>query len=82
MFTAILGFLLSENWARPRIENMRFTRKHRLLARLEGETGFKKFLATETELIWNVHGIAKVAELDGDELGYLLGKVAEIKRMK
>ena len=30
-------------------------------------------------MIRNIHGIAAVAGLDGDELGYLLGKVAEIK---
>jgi hypothetical protein len=33
-------------------------------------------------LLKNIHGIAKVAELDGDELGYLLGKVAEVKQQK
>ena len=27
----------------------------------------------------NVHGVTEVAGLDGDEVGYLLGKIAEIK---
>jgi hypothetical protein len=33
-------------------------------------------------LLRNIHGVAEVAGLDDDELGYLLGKVAEVKRQK
>jgi hypothetical protein len=33
-------------------------------------------------VIRNMYGIAKVAGLDGDELGYLLGKVAEARRIE
>jgi len=43
--------------------------------------GRKQFLGAEEDLLRNVHGIAEVAELDGDELGYLLGKIASIKRI-
>lgn len=32
------------------------------------------------DLIKNIHGVAPVAELDGDEIGFLVAKVAEIKR--
>jgi hypothetical protein len=32
------------------------------------------------DTIRNIHGVAPVAELDGDEIGYLVSKVAEIKR--
>lgn len=32
------------------------------------------------DLLRNIHSVAPVAELDGDEIGYLVGKVAEIKR--
>ena len=78
-FTAILGYLLNENWTQPGIKNLRFSRKRRLFARVEGQS---TYLAPETELIWNVHEVAKVAGLDGDELGYLLGKIAEIKRIR
>jgi hypothetical protein len=49
------------------------------MARKQGAIGFNEFIGAEKDLIRNVHGIAKVAELDGDELGYLLGKVAEIR---
>lgn len=30
----------------------------------------------------NIHGVAPVAELDGDEIGYLVSKVVEIKRQR
>jgi hypothetical protein len=50
-----------------------------LLARLEGEATFKAFLGAEADLIRNVHGIAKVAGLGGDEVGYLLGRIAMVK---
>lgn len=53
-----------------------------LLDRCEGEASFKAFLGASEDLLKNIHGIAKAAELDGDEFGYLLGKVAEIKRQK
>ena len=35
-----------------------------------------------SDLIWNIHGVAKAAELDGDEVGNLVGRVAEIKRVR
>lgn len=34
------------------------------------------------DLVRNIHGIAKVADLDGDEVGYLVATVAEIKRLR
>ena len=34
------------------------------------------------DLIRNIHGVAEVAELNGDELGYLLKRVAKIKRIE
>jgi hypothetical protein len=37
-------------------------------------------LGTSDDLIRNIHGIAPVAELDGDETDNLLGKIAEIDR--
>ena len=83
MFTAILGSLLGEGgWSTPKIEEMRITLDRCLLARVEGEANFKAFLGAEADLIRNVHGIAEVAGLDGDEVGFLLGRIAEIKSMK
>jgi hypothetical protein len=39
-------------------------------------------LGEADDLIKNIHGVASVAELDGDEVGYLVAKVAEIKRRR
>ena len=81
MFSAILGCLLGEDWAEPRIEQLLVTDKC-LLARTEGEATHKLFLGAEEDLIRNVHGIAKTAGLDGDEMGYILAAIAKIKRVE
>jgi hypothetical protein len=41
----------------------------------------KLTIGAEADLVRNIHGIAKVAGLDGDELGYLLAMVAEARRI-
>jgi hypothetical protein len=46
------------------------------------DAAFKAFLGASVDLIRNVHGVAPVAELDGDEIGFLVAKVAEIKRQR
>ena len=79
MFTAILGCLLDQDWSTPRIDELQITPDRCLLARVAGEAAFAAFLGTESDLIKNVHGVAEVAGLDGDEVGYLLGRIAEIK---
>ena len=81
-FQAILGCLLGENWTTPRLVEMVVTSDGHLLGRCEGEPDFKVFLGEIDDLIKNIHGVAPVAELDGDEVGYLVAKVAEIKRQK
>ncbi len=43
---------------------------------------FKVFLGEVDDLIRKIHGVALVAELDGDEVGYLVVKVAKIKRRR
>ena len=48
----------------------------------DGEASFKVFLGASDDLIKNIHGVAPVAELDGDEVGFLVAKVAEMKRQK
>jgi hypothetical protein len=30
----------------------------------------------------NIHGVAPIAGLDGDEIGFLVAKIAEIKRQR
>lgn len=81
-FQAILGCLLDEDWTRPRLVEMVITPDGHLLGRCEGEASFKAFLGASEDLLRNIHGVASVAELDGDEVGYLVGKVAEIKRQR
>jgi len=81
-FQAILGCLLGEDWTTPRLVEIVITPDGHTLGRCEGQPSFSAFLGASEDLLKNVHGAAKVAELDGDELGYLLGKVAEIKRRK
>jgi hypothetical protein len=78
-FTAILGSLLDEDWTMPNVEDLRITRDHQLVARTSGQTKFKAFRCAEAGLIRDIHDIAAVAGLDGDELGYLLGRVEKIK---
>ncbi len=53
-----------------------------LLGRCEDEAAFKAFLGASADLLRNVHGVAEVAGLDGDEIGFLVAKVAEIKRQR
>jgi len=81
-FQAILGCLVGEDWTTPRLVEMVITPDGHLLGRCEGEPSFKAFLGAADDLIRNIHGVAPVAELDGDELGFLVGKVAEIKRQR
>ena len=79
-FQAILGCLLGEDWTTPRLVEMVITPGGHMLGRPVGEPSFKAFLGASEDLIKNIHGVAQVAELDGDEIGYLVGRVAEIKR--
>ena len=81
-FQAILGCLLGEAWTTPRLVAMVITPDGHLLGRCDGEAAFKAFLVASEDLIKNIHGVAPVAELDGDEIGFLVAKVAEIKRQK
>ncbi len=81
-FQAILGCLLDEDWTTPRLVEMVITPDGHLLGRCDGEAAFKAFLGASADLLTNVHGVAEVAELDGDEIGYLVAKVAEIKRQR
>src|SRR5579863_2320284 len=82
MFAAILACLLGEDWTDPKIEEMRISPDRCLLARPAGESTFKAFLGAEADVIRNIHGVAEAAELDGDEVGYLIGKIAAIKGTK
>lgn len=79
-FRAILGCLLAEDWTTPRLVDMVATPSGHLLGQCVGQPSHEVFLGETDDLIRNIHGVAAVAELDGDEVGYLVAKVAEIKR--
>ena len=81
-FQAILGCLLSEDWTTPRLVEMVITPDGHLLGRTEDQVGLATFLGSSADLIRNIHGVGPVAGLDGDEIGYLVAKVAEIKRRR
>jgi hypothetical protein len=82
LFQAILGCLLGEDWTTPRLLEMVITPDGAILGRCDGQPGLSTFLGAAEDLIRNIHGVAPVADLDGDEVGYLVGKVAEIKRQR
>ncbi len=82
-FRAILGCLLDEVWTTPRLVELLISPEGKILARLEGEEYFATFLGKSVEdLLKYIRRVVKVAGLDGDEAGYLVAKVAEIKRLK
>jgi hypothetical protein len=81
-FGAMLGCLLGEDWTTPRIVEMVSTSDDHLLGRCEGDPTCRLFLGETEDLLRNIHGVAEVAGLDGDEIGFLVAKVAEIKRQK
>lgn len=81
-FLAILGSLLGENWTTPKLVEMVITPDGHLLGRCEGDASFKLFLGASEDLVRNIHGLGSVAELDGDEVGWLVGRVAELKRQR
>lgn len=81
-FRAIIGCLLGEDWATPRLEELAVTPDGHLLGRCDGQASFSTFLGAAADLLRNVRGVAGVAELDGDETGYLLGRVAGIKNRR
>jgi len=81
-FQAILGCLLGEDWTTPRLIEMVITPDGHILGRCDGDSSFRTFLGASEDLITNIQGVAPVAELDGDEIGYLVSKVAEIKRQR
>lgn len=82
IFSAVLACLVDEDWTTPKLEEMRLTPDRCLLGRPSGDVKFSAFIGAEADLIKNIHGIAEVAGLDGDEVGYLLGRVAKLKRIE
>lgn len=74
LFQAILDCLLGEDWTTPKLVEMVITPDGHLLGRCDGDSSFKAFLGASEDLLKNIHGIAPVSELDGDEIGSWLAK--------
>ena len=81
-FRAILGCLLEQDWTTPRLVQMVVSSDGHLLGRTDGQATEQSYLGTQDDLTKNIHGLAAVAELDGDEVGYLVGAVTAIKRRR
>jgi hypothetical protein len=82
-FAAILACLVGEKgWTTPELAELVATPDGMLLGRCKDEPEFRGFLGSVDDLLRNIHGLAPVAELDGDEVGYLVARVAEIKRRR
>ena len=81
-FQAILVCLVGEDWTTPRLIEMVLTPDGHVVGRCDGEASFRAYLGASEDLVRNIHGVAPVAELDGDEIGFLVAKVAEIKRQR
>lgn len=47
----------------------------RQLGRCDGDASFRAFMGEADDLIRNIYGVAPVAELDGDDVGFLIGRV-------
>jgi hypothetical protein len=81
-FQAILGCLLEQDWTTPRLIQMVLSPDGHLLGRAEGQATEQVYLGSGDDLTRNIHGLAAVAELDGDEVGFLVGVVAALKRRR
>lgn len=81
-FRAILGCLLEQDWTTPRLVQMVLSPDGHLLGRTDSQSTEEVYLGTQEDLTKNLHGLAAVAELDGDELGFLVGAVAALKRRR
>ena len=81
-FRAILGCLLEQDWTTPRLVLMILSPDGHLLGRAEGQATEQVYLGSGDDLTGNIQGLAPVAELDGDEVGYLVGAVAALKRRR
>jgi hypothetical protein len=81
-FRAILGCLLEQDWTTPRLVQMVLSPDGHLLGRAEGQATEQVYLGSGDDLSRNIQGLAQVAELDGDEVGFLVGAVSAIKRKR
>ena len=78
-FTAVLSCMLDEDWTDPKIVELCITSDGGLLARHDGDIGFNDFIGAESDLIRNLEGVAKAADLAPLELDFLLKKARALR---
>ena len=81
-FRAILACLLDVLWTSPVLADMVVMSNRSVLGMYRGEKSFSQHLGSADDLIRDIHSLAAVAELDGDEIGYLVGRVAGLRRFR
>jgi hypothetical protein len=81
-FKMALGGLLDEAWITPRIVEVIVNPDGYLFGRYDDDLDCQVYLGTARQLLQRIHEIAPVVQLDGDELGFLVGKVAGMKRKR
>jgi hypothetical protein len=78
---AILSFLLDEDWGAPRIDDLQIWARC-VVIRNVGERDYTFVHGAEPELVKTIHEVASAAALDGEEVGYLLGRLAGIRGIR
>lgn len=81
LWSAVIGYLLVEDWGEPRIEDI-IVSEGCVLARTAGQATHATFLGGRACLIRQMLCMGKALGLDGDELGYILATIARIKRVQ
>jgi hypothetical protein len=79
-YQAILGCVLGENWTTPQPIELALMPDGQIVGRCDGGASFSAWVGPRELLLRNARIIAETCELDGEELAYLLVRVAEIKQ--
>jgi hypothetical protein len=71
----VLGGLFGTKRTVPKIVEVVVTADGYLCGRCDGESDHEMYLGTATQFLQSIHDVAPLAQLDGDEFGFLVGKV-------
>lgn len=79
MFHAILGCLLGQDWATPRLIALCILDGGQVLGQREGDVGFDVFVAAEEDLERNLRGVCLAVGATPDETAYLFNVLARYR---
>jgi hypothetical protein len=65
--TAIVGYILGEEWSDPLISDLYVGADGFVLAQNEGDVGYNHFIGHSSDLESNIERLLDVAELNGEE---------------